>query len=59
MQAVENFCSWRRSSISSVEVCDALCNLRVPSRFGARLGIGFHANEESVCEGDALVGWQD
>lgn len=36
-----------------------MCNLRVPSRFRARLWIGLHANEESVCEGDALVGWQD
>lgn len=58
MQAVENLCGWYRLSLSRVEACDALCNLCVPSRFRARLWGGLHANEEAVCEGDALVGRQ-
>jgi hypothetical protein len=59
MQAIENLCSWYRLNLSRVEACDAMCNLRVPSRFRARLWTRFYANEEAVCEGDALVGRQD
>jgi hypothetical protein len=59
MQAVENLCRWDRLSLSRVKACDALSNLGVPSRFRARLWSGLHANEEAVCEGDALVGRQD
>lgn len=59
MQAVENLYSWYRLSLSRVKACDALRNLWVPSRFHAGLWIGFHANKDTVCEGDALVGRQD
>ena len=59
MQTVENFYSWRRLNLPRVKACDALRNLCVPSRFRAGLWIGFHANEEAVGEGDALVGRQD
>jgi len=59
MQKVENLCSWYQLSLSRVKARDALCNLRIPSRFRARLWAGVHANEEAVCKGDALVGRQD
>jgi hypothetical protein len=59
MQAVENLCSRYRLSLSRVKACEAMCNFCFPSRFRAWLWIGFYANEEAVCEGDALVGRQD
>lgn len=59
MQAVEDFGSRQWLNLSGIKTCDAMRNLGIPSRFCARLWIGFHANEEAVCEGDALVGRQD
>ena len=55
MQAVKHFCGWHRLSVSRVKACDALCNLRVPSRFRARLWTGLDATEEAVGKGNPLV----
>jgi hypothetical protein len=59
MQAVENFRSRHRLNLSGIKTGGAMRNLCDPSRFRAWLWLRFHANEEAVCEGDALVGRQD
>src|ERR1700674_657812 len=59
MQAVKNVRGWHRLSLSRVEACDALRNLRVPRRFRARFWTGLHTNEEAVGKGNTLVGRQN